>query len=124
MGYEIAIDERDSIARIRITGQMPNEEHVRARTELVEACRSRQIRRILVDARELQGPRPSTLELFGFGKSWAELARAAPVKIAGVTPQEAGVRSWWRFGETVALNRGLQTAAFEDAAQARAWLLA
>lgn len=68
MGYEISIDDRQGIVEIRLLEAVPHSEHVKARDELLEICRVRNIHRILVDARGLViRDRPSTMELFDFG---------------------------------------------------------
>lgn len=122
MGYRISIDEREKIAEIRFDDEMPHGDHVRARAELLEICRARNFHKILVDARSLAGTAPTTMELFDFGVSWAELAQQTRILLAGVVRQDVATQSWWKFGETVAVNRGLVTQAFDDIDQARSWL--
>lgn len=124
MGYEISIDDRQGIVEIRLLEAVPHSEHVKARDELLEICRVRNIHRILVDARGLvTRDRPSTMELFDFGVSWSDLARRTPVVLAGVLPRDAATRERLLFGETVATNRGFVSLAFDDIEKAREWLL-
>lgn len=123
MGYEISIDDRQGIVEIRLLEAVPHNEHVKARDELLEICRVRNIHRVVVDARWLViRDRPSTMELFDFGVSWSELARRTPVVLAGVFPRDAATRERLQFGETVATNRGFVSRAFDDIEEARAWL--
>jgi hypothetical protein len=122
MKYEISFDDQHGIVEIRFVESISHSEHVKARDELLEICRVRKIHKILVDARRLIGNPPSTMELFDFGASWAELAKRVPMLLAGVLPQDTATRQWWEFGETVAVNRGLMTRAFDDIDQARTWL--
>ena len=122
MEYEISIDNQHGIVEIRLVEHMRHSEHVKARDELLEICRVRKIHKILVDARRLKGTPPSTVEIFDFGASWAELALRTPTLLAGVLPQDPAVRKWWEFGETVAANRGFVSRSFDDVDQARAWL--
>ncbi len=123
MRHKIAIDDRHEFVGIRLARRMSHREHVAAREELLEVCRERKIRKILIDARDLGGEAPSTLELFEFGASWAKLGRDMPALIvAGVLSRDPALRKWWEFGETVAVNRGFATRTFEDLEQARAWL--
>lgn len=122
MGYEISIDDRHGIAEIRFARQMSHSEHLMARDELLEICRVRKFRKILVDARGLTGTPPSTAELFDFGAAWAKLGRRTAILLVGVLPQDAATQRWWELGETVATNHGFMTRAFDDIDQARAWL--
>jgi hypothetical protein len=122
MKYEISLNDKYEIVEIRFVEPMSHSEHVKARDELLEICRVRKIHKILVDARKLTDNPPSTMELFDFGASWAELAKREPILLAGVLPQDAATRKWWEFGETVAVTRGLITRAFDDIDQATTWL--
>jgi len=121
MGYAISVDEHDAIAKICLTGEIPHGEHLKARDELLALCRSRDIHKILVDARELIAA-TGTMALFDFSASWAQLAQRTPVILAGVLPRDPATKESLRFGDTVAANRGLVTHAFEDPDQARRWL--
>jgi len=123
MGYETSIDDGRGIVEIRFLGAVPHSEHVKARDELLEICRVRKIHKILVDARRLIiRDIPSSMELFDFGVSWAELARRMPVLLAGVLPQDAATRKQLMFGDNVAASRGFVTQIFVDIEEARVWL--
>jgi len=123
MTYEISIDDQLGIVEIRLLEAAPHSAHVKARDELLEICRTHNIRGMLVDARDLViRDRPSTLELFDFGVSWSELAKRTPVLVAGLLPRDAATRERVLFGDTVATNRGLVSQAFDDIEEARAWL--
>lgn len=121
MGYEIGIDERRGIAEIRLFREMAHSAHLRARRELLESCRTRGIRKILVDAADLTAT-PTAMDLFEFGAGWSDIAKGGALTVAGIAPRDAGAREQWRFGETVAMNRGLVTRAFDTVENARAWL--
>lgn len=100
---------------------MNADDHIAARAELLATCRANHIRRILVDATEVV-QKPSSTHLFDFASAWPAILRENPVVVAGVLPADPEARRWWRFGEDVALNRGLITHAFESAEEAREWL--
>ncbi len=119
--YEIRVDEERAIAEVRLSAGMGVADHVRARNELMETCRAQGIRRILVDARQL-GRQPTTPDLFAFASGWPAILRQAPVVVAGVLPENSATLGWWRFGEDVAVNRGLIAHPFETVEDARAWL--
>ena len=123
MGYEIRVDDLHGIAEIRLADAFPHREHLKARDELLHVCRARGVHKILVDARDLvTQDRVTTMEIFGFGASWGDLARETRLLVAGVMPLDANTRDEVLFGDTVAVNRGLVARAFEDIAEARAWL--
>lgn len=121
MGYEITVDEGRGIVEIRLFHEMAHAAHVTAKSELLESCRARGIRKILLDATDLTG-KPTVTDLFEFGASWADIAKQGPIVLAGVPPTDAAAREWWRIGETVAINRGLVTRTFDNLENARAWL--
>ena len=122
MEIEITIDEEHGIAEVRLPPEVSPGEHRRIRERLLEICRDRKLRKILVDARGLRGAPPATIELFDFAASWAGLSRDVLPLVAGVAPQDAEARRWWKFGETVAANRGFETRIFDAVDPARAWL--
>jgi len=123
MGYETKVDDLHGVVEIHFFESVRHEEHVKAREDLLEACRSREIRKILVDARELAiRDETSTMELFDFGVSWVELTRRMPILLAGVLPRDQHTQKELMFGDTVAFNRGFVTRAFEDIEEARRWL--
>lgn len=122
MDYEIAIDDEHGIAELRLRNAISHAEHLKAREQLVEICRDHRLHKILVDARALRGAPPSTIDLFDFAASWGGLARDVRLVLAGVVPQDVATQKWWKFGETVAANRGFETRIFEEIDEARAWL--
>ena len=119
--YEIIVDEEQRIVELRLGAHMTVAEHAGARRELIEACRTAGMRRILVDARELLD-RPVPSELFDFASGWPAILMHTPVVVAGVLPRSDAVREWWRLGEDTAVNRGLISHPFETREEARAWL--
>jgi hypothetical protein len=122
MAYVISIDVEHGIAELSFAGKTTHAEHVKAKADLLEKCAAHHISKILVDARRLEGQPPTTLEIFDFAVSWVEHARNNPVLLAGVLPRDASTREWWRFGESVAANRGFFTRGFDSLDEARAWL--
>lgn len=123
MGYELSIDDRHRIVEIRFSEKTEHSEHLKARDEILEICRVRDIHNILVDGRELIiGTCSSIMELFEFGVSWAEKARGRSLLLAGVFPKDPTTRQQVTFGDTVASNRGFVSRTFQDIEEARAWL--
>lgn len=121
--HDITVDEHAQILEIRLMAAVSFEEHVAARKRALEICRERGLHKILVDASSLKDlALPTTISLYEFGLSWPALAREFKVVLAGVLPKDPDTRKWLSFGDNVATNRGFESAAFEDAGQARAWL--
>ena len=85
-------------------------------------CRENEIRRLLVNIREVTGfPPPTTLERFAFATKWA--ATAGPyVRMSMVCRRE--LIDSEKIGVTMALNRGLRCEVFIAEPEARSWLLA
>ena len=77
-------------------------------------------RAILIDVRELTGPRPDGMELYDLGVLASRDIIGVPVAFVGsesfIDPR--------RFGESVARNRGLNLRVFTDLDEAEAWLRA
>jgi hypothetical protein len=119
--YAVTVDEARRIVELRIAGNMTSAEHAKAREALLAVCRAEGIRRILIDAADLGGE-PTTQALFDFASGWIDVLRRNPVVVAGILPRNDSVRRWWRFGEDVAINRGLICHPFETRDEARAWL--
>ena len=95
--------------------------------EILEAVASERCFKVLVDGRQIEGD-PTTIQRFLYG-SFAAEAVASHIRYGKVAqiPQFAYVLQEpvldpERFGETVALNRGLWVKVFENIDDARAWL--
>ena len=123
MGWQTTIDDPHGVVEIRFSEAIRPEEHLKARDELLQICRDRNIHKILADARELEiRDETSTMTLFDFGASWAELTRDMPILLAGVLPRDTHTQKELMFGDTVAFNRGFVTRAFDNIEDARLWL--
>jgi len=77
-------------------------------------------RAILIDVRELTGPRPDGMELYDLGVLASRDIIGMPIAFVG---SEAFVDPR-RFGEAVARNRGLNLRVFTDMNEALVWLRA
>jgi len=74
---------------------------------------------VLIDARELEGEPPTTMERYELGASLAEFnSRGILIVVVGKEP----IIDPSRFGETVAVNRGVRGRAFTDIDEAITWL--
>lgn len=123
MGYRTTVDATHGVVELRLFDALSHDEHVAARKELIDTCRDRRIRNVLIDARDLIVPRDASfMDLFDFAESWPDVAGGMRVMVAGVLPRDADTRKQVMFGDTVASNRGLLSRAFDSMEEARAWL--
>lgn len=123
MGYRTTVDATHGVVELRLFDALSHDEHVAARKELIDTCRDRRIRNVLIDARDLIVPRDgSFMDRFDFAESWPDVAGGMRVMVAGVLPRDADTRKQVMFGDTVASNRGLLSRAFDSTEEARAWL--
>jgi hypothetical protein len=93
--------------------------------EVLEVARRHKVKKVQVDGRALRGE-PTTMERFYYG----EFAAREYVKFADsqdTLPKFAyvlviPVLDPGRFGENVAVNRGMAVKTFDNVAEAKAWL--
>jgi hypothetical protein len=108
MGYDIKIESTNSIIEISFFGVLKHSDHLKARDELLEICHVHKIKNILVNAQNLIIDKEVTsLSIFDFGVTWAELARGAGIRIAAIPPKDITTKRNVQFGDNVAHNRGL-----------------
>ena len=94
--------------------------------EMLEAVARNKVGKVLFDGRGLSG-NPGTMERFYYGEFAAKaVAKFTPPGVSGA-PQFAyvltvPVRDPRRFGETVAVNRGMCVKTFENLDEALEWL--
>jgi hypothetical protein len=110
----------------KAAGQFSLEDAKKTFMELLDAVAQRQVKKVLFDGRELSGE-PEPMERFYYGK----FAAGAVVRSAtpGVSPAtqfafvlKEPVLDPEKFGETVAVNRGMLVRAFETPGEALQWL--
>jgi len=107
-------------------GEFSLEEAKRTFLELLEAVARHQVKKVLFDGRRLTGD-PDTLERFYYGKFAADAV--LQFKDRGVSPStqfayvlKEPVLDPQRFGETVAVNRGMLVKTFDNLEDALGWL--
>lgn len=107
-------------------GEFSLEEAKRTFLELLEAVARHQVKKVLFDGRRLTGD-PDTLERFYYGKFAADAV--LQFKDRGVSPAtqfayvlKEPVLDPQRFGETVAVNRGMLVKTFDNLEDALGWL--
>ncbi len=107
------------------TGEFSLKEAKRAFLDIVGAAIRYQATKVLIDARKLQG-RPKDIERFIYGE-FAAKATFRIVREHGISPRFAYImkeplRDPRRFGENVAVNRGMTVKVFETPEEAFTWL--
>jgi hypothetical protein len=113
--------------RVVVTGEFSLEEAQRTFLEMLEAVARHHTEKILFDGRDLQGE-PSPIQRFLYGEFAASAVardsrargRSRALQFAYVLHEP--VLDPQRFGETVAVNRGMWVKAFDNPADALGWL--
>ena len=108
------------------TGQFSLEEAKRTFLQLLEAVALHQSKKVLFDGRKLTG-NPRTMERFFYGEFAAQSVTNFEQRGVSCATQFAYVLQEpmldpERFGETVAVNRGMNAKAFASSAEALQWL--
>jgi len=127
MGMILRISAGSGLLRVIATGEFSLAEAKRTFLEILDAVLQHKSERILFDGRELKGD-PDTIQRFLYGEFAADAVRRC-IKGCGIppTPQFAYVLQEpvldpQRFGETVAVNRGMWVKAFDNLEDALGWL--
>ena len=125
MGMLQEVHFESGVLNIKATGEFSLEEAKRAFVEMLLAVAQYRAEKILFDARNVKG-NPHDMERFLYG----EFAAEETVRLAkgrGIRPRFAYVlitplRDPTRYGETVAVNRGMKVKTFENPEAALEWL--
>ena len=127
MGMILTISAGSGVLRVGATGDFSLEEAQRTFVEMLDAAGGHKTERILFDGRELKGD-PGTIQRFLYGEFAAyTVAKYAREHGLRRRPQFAYVLQEpvldpQRFGETVAVNRGMWVKAFDNLEDALEWL--
>lgn len=115
------------VLKVDARGEFSLEEAKRAFLEMLEAVAQYQAAKVLFDGRNLKGE-PASIERFYYGYFAAtETINLIGMKRMRQAPQFAYViheplRDPQRYGETVAVNRGMNVKTFETPEEAFEWL--
>ena len=127
MSMMLRISIKPGLLRAIVTGEFSLEEAERTFLEVINAVELHKIGSVLVDGREVTGP-PSVIQRFIYGEFTANaVARCVREHRIAREPQFAYVLQEpvldpRRFGETVAVNRGMWVKAFDNFDEALSWL--
>jgi hypothetical protein len=94
--------------------------------EILAALVEHKLKKVLIDGRQIEG-NPEPLERFYYGRYVADAVAQAINRSRIEVPRfayvlEHPVLDPKRFGETVAINRGMRVKAFDNMSQAEWWL--
>lgn len=124
MGIQIEIDVEPDHVRLRCSGDYSLEEAKRVFRSAIDAALESSMARVLVDVRGVSGP-VRAMDRYEIAVSVADYVRAealgkiSKLAVAGHEP----LIDPSRFGETVAVNRGVNAKIFFDVDEALVWLL-
>ena len=124
MHVEIRLDA--DLLRVNETGEFTLEEAKRTFVEMMEAIALNKTKRVLFDGRTITG-NPQTIERFYYGEFAAQTV--VRYEVRGVSPAtpfayvlREPVLDPEKFGETVAVNRGMRVKVFDNPEEALEWL--
>jgi len=127
MGMTLRICDESGLLRVTATGEFSLSEAKRTFLEILDAVAQSKSEKILFDGRQLQGD-PDTIQRFVYGEFVADAVRKF-IGERGIhrAPQFAyvlhePVLDPLRFGETVAVNRGMWVKAFDNLEDGLGWL--
>ena len=126
MGIIIEIRPELSYLNVGAMGEFSLQEAKRTFLEMLEAVAQHQVKKVLLDGRRLTGD-PQTIERFYYGKFaadsvWMFKDRGISLATKFAYVLKEPVLDPQRFGETVAVNRGMLVKAFDDLEDALGWL--
>jgi hypothetical protein len=126
MSIQIEILREPGFLKVLATGKFSLKEAERTFLEILEAIVAHKAGKAMIDGRTLTG-KPATIERFLYGKFAA--SSVAMYKARGLSPFTAfayvlkvPVLDPQRFGETVAVNRGMRIKVFDNVEDAFTWL--
>jgi hypothetical protein len=126
MGMTVTIRPESEFLRVSATGEFTVEDASRTFLEVLDAVGRHRREKVLFDGQALVGE-PTIIQRFYYGEFAADAVAGYARQSESRAPQFAYVLSVpvldpQRFGETVAVNRGMHVKAFDNLEDALAWL--
>jgi hypothetical protein len=127
MSMSLRICAGSDLLRVIATGEFSLAEAERTFLEMLEAVARHKAKKILLDGRELQGE-PTSIQRFLYGEFVAQafvsyiMERPVPPTPQFAYVLQEPVLDSKRFGETVAVNRGMWVKIFDNLEDALGWL--
>lgn len=120
MSYKIDIEVRPTYLYARITGSNTPETIVGYLQEIADICSERNCSLVLIHEC-LDGPRLAPIELF---EAVSEASFSVLGRFDAVAYVDEEMGELMKFGENVAVNRGMPLAAFDNLDDATRWIIA
>jgi hypothetical protein len=126
MSMLLHIHSESVLLKVVAEGRFSLKEGERTFLEMLDAIALYKSKKVLFDGRKLVG-KPGTMERFYYGKFAAQAVASSVKGGVSTAPQFAyllrePLLDPKRFGETVAVNRGMHVKAFESPEEAVLWL--
>ncbi|CAB1078664.1 hypothetical protein D1AOALGA4SA_6399 [Olavius algarvensis Delta 1 endosymbiont] len=122
MSIDVTTDIESKYVRVSCKGSFNNKELLSIYDKALDLAADKGRKAILVDVRDLEGALPATMDRFYHGVTTVTIQRAKKTRIFIAVLGREPLLDPERFGETVALNRGLLGKAFIDIDDAIAWI--
>jgi hypothetical protein len=126
MSLKLEISPESGFLRVGALGKFSLKEAKRSFLEMLDAVAQYNVKKVLFDGRRIAG-HPETMERFYYGafaaqavKKYSDRGVSRDTQFAYVL--ERPVLDPGRFGETVAVNRGMHVKAFDNLEDAIGWL--
>ena len=126
MSMQLETRPEPGFLKVAATGTFSLDEAKRTFVEMLEAVALHETAKVLFDGRQLLGE-PKVLERFHYGEFAAQTVRDYSMRGVSLATQFAYVLKEpvldpKRFGENVAVNRGMNTKVFDNPEDALQWL--
>ncbi|HNY51504.1 MAG TPA: hypothetical protein PLV50_09085 [Smithella sp.] len=120
MEWNIVVNEEHQCAEVTTRGIADKDRSLNMAKSIINEVKTRQIRKILIDHRNLEDVIASTLEIYDRALLLKDSGAATAVKIALIVKPEHFEQ--FKFFETVCVNRGFLISIFQDKEKAMTWL--
>jgi hypothetical protein len=121
MSMRLDMCPRGDLLEVRARGEFSLQEAKRTFLEMIEAVALHRTKRVLFEGRAITG-KPATMERFYFCEFAAAASQSKTPGIRFAYVLKEPVLDPDKFGETVAVNRGMLVKAFDNPEEALAWL--
>jgi hypothetical protein len=127
MTMDLEMSAEAGVLHVTAMGEFSLEEAKRTFVDMMNAVAQHKVEKVSFDGRGIEG-QPETIERFYFGQFAAgTVVSHCLLKLCAISPTFAYVLKEpvldpGRFGENVAVNRGMRVKAFDNVKEARTWL--
>lgn len=122
MTYKIEPMLSEGLIELSHQGDTDIDEYLKARSELLQACKETGISKLLVDTRESYGTSITEKDAYKFGNSWPLDIVLPDTKIALIVPSISQFQKQVYFAAFLTQKSGVNLQVFEERPDAVAWL--